>query len=89
MSNDVAQVWLSDHVPREKPDSSHWSGKCQQKCVYRQGHPLACNTIANQVEKIAQMANQSSAASQETATTAQHLDEAVAAMNKAIGRYRI
>ncbi|NWK80344.1 methyl-accepting chemotaxis protein [Aquitalea sp. LB_tupeE] len=49
----------------------------------------ACNTIANQVEKIAQMANQSSAASQETATTARHLDEAVAAMNKAVGRYRI
>jgi len=50
---------------------------------------MACNTIANQVEKIAQMANQSSAASQETATTAQNLDEAVAAMNKAINRYRI
>ena len=49
----------------------------------------ACNTIANQVEKIAQMANQSSAASQETATAAQHLDDAVAAMNKAISRYRL
>jgi methyl-accepting chemotaxis protein len=49
----------------------------------------ACNTIANQVEKIAQMANQSSSASQETAATAQRLDEAVAAMNKSISRYTI
>jgi len=49
----------------------------------------ACNTIANQVEKIAQMANRSSAASQETATTAQHLEDAVTAMNKAITRYTL
>ncbi|KJV26700.1 hypothetical protein VI06_16285 [Aquitalea magnusonii] len=49
----------------------------------------ACNTIASQVEKIAQMANQSSVASLETANTAQSLDEAVNEMNKAISRYTL
>ncbi|RQO65782.1 hypothetical protein DBR44_18970 [Aquitalea sp. FJL05] len=49
----------------------------------------ACNTIASQVEKIAQMANQASTASYDTATTAQSLDTAVTEMNKAISRYTL
>ena len=49
----------------------------------------ACNAIASQVERIAQMANQSSVAAQETAETARQLEEAVQSMSRSVGRYRL
>ncbi|OHX14007.1 methyl-accepting chemotaxis protein [Chromobacterium sphagni] len=50
---------------------------------------IACNTIAGQVEKISQMANQSSTAAKETADTAQSLDDAMQTMNKVVARYKL
>ncbi|RQO76314.1 hypothetical protein DBR44_06485 [Aquitalea sp. FJL05] len=49
----------------------------------------ASTTIAVQVEQIAQMAERSSDAAKETATTADKLDQAVASMTEAVHRYRL
>ena len=49
----------------------------------------ASNSIAAQIEQIAQMAERSSDAAAETATTARELDASVAVMTSAVGRYRL
>ena len=50
---------------------------------------VASNDIAKNVEKIAQMSEENSAAVQETANAAQHLEQLAASMQNTIGRFKV
>ncbi|MHB8168002.1 MAG: methyl-accepting chemotaxis protein, partial [Sulfuricella sp.] len=50
---------------------------------------VASNDIAKNVEKIAQMSEENSAAVQETANAAQHLEHLATSMQNTIGRFKV